>query len=211
MRKLVCLWPESLSNLLFSPSPLPAFSFLADPASWSQLVLDPKFDPSSEESQLYLSKFCDDFFEQDFASEPEADFTCAIQRFDIWLQEQSQSSEAEAIYVENCNNATSLPVPQENFHSCISSWTYLVDELSILSQDGVVRVIILPFYSRVLFSNHHDVLTKEWHLIEDWMTEKNTKQAPVGSKGAYFTSFDFWWYDVSTNVARDKDFLLVRD
>ena len=113
--------------------------------------------------------------------------------------------------VENCNNATSLPVPQENFHSCISSWAYLVDELSILSQDGVVRVIILPFYSRVLFSNHHDVLTKEWHLIEDWMTEKNTKQAPVGSKGAYFTSFDFWWYDVSTDDVHHRGFLLFGD
>ena len=68
--------------------------------------------------------------------------------------------------------------------------------MTILSQDGVVRVIYLPFYSRVQFSDPHDVLTEEWHLIEDWMTDKN-KAAPSGSKGAYFTSFDFWWYDVS--------------
>ena len=72
--------------------------------------------------------------------------------------------------------------------------------MTILSQDGVVRVINLPFYSRVQFSNPHDVLTKEWHLIEDWMTAKN-KAAPNGSKGAYFTSFDFWWYDVSAGYS----------
>jgi protein dispatched 1 len=162
-----------------------------DPASWSQLVLDEAFDPSSEEAQLYLAKFCTDLFDQEFASLVHSDYTCSMQQFDLWLQEQAASTEPEAIYAEHCGSATSLPVPSENFHACMVGYTKLVGDTTVLARNGIVTVMYYPFMS----------LDKEWKLIESWMNRQAT-MAPPGINNYYFTSFDFWWYDTNGQMLK---------
>jgi protein dispatched 1 len=167
-----------------------------DPASWSQLVLDEAFDPSSEEAQLYLAKFCTDLFDQEFASVVQSDYTCSMQQFDLWLQEQAVSAEPEAIYTEHCASTTSLPVPPENFNACMIGYTKLVGDTTVLARNGVVTVMYYPFMSRVRYVDFQDILDKEWNLIESWMN-RQAKMAPSGINNFYFTSFDFWWYDTN--------------
>jgi hypothetical protein len=54
----------------------------ANPKTWSQLVLDDDFDPSSPESQKYLLDFCDRFFAEDFANYTDDGYVCAMNQFD---------------------------------------------------------------------------------------------------------------------------------
>lgn len=168
-----------------------------NPASWSQLVLDDSFDPSPEASQEFLLSFCDQLFAQDFAEEVDNEFVCSMARFDEWLTEQSSVSSLDEGYTENCGSASGIPVPQANLHACLSYWAASVDDTSVLSRDGVVKIILLPFSSRVRFDSFFDVLEAEWELIEDWTTTMNDA-APSNVNMGYFTSEDFWWYDTNS-------------
>ncbi|KAG7341385.1 Patched family protein [Nitzschia inconspicua] len=167
-----------------------------NPASWSQLVLDETFDASSEDAQTYLLKFCGDLFASDFASEIDNDFVCPMSRFDEWLTEQAASISPDVGYLQHCNSATSIPVPQANFHPCISHWAATVDETLILSRNGKVEIMLLPYNSRVRFDSFFDILKAEWQLIEDWMVAKNN-EAPLTVNQGFSSSFDFWWYDTN--------------
>jgi len=167
-----------------------------NPASWTQLVLDGTFDPSSESAQNYLRLFCDDLFAQDFASPVDDEYVCPMVGFEDWLGEQSVAETPEEGYIEHCGGASTLPIPQANFNPCMSHWASSAEETSVLSRNGVVKVITIPFSSRVRYDSFFDVLDDEWNLIEDWMNTENG-QAPEGVENAYFSSYDFWWYDTN--------------
>ena len=173
-----------------------------NPDTWSQLVLDDTFDPSSEEAQVFLLQFCTDFFGQAFASPVNTSFACPIQAFDLWLQEQSNATSPEDIYIHNCGGASGVPVSQEQFDPCIISWAQTVGERFILSRNHRVQIIFFPFESRIRYKDPYHVLSKEWHLIEDWMKATNDHQAPEGVNKGYFSSGDFWWYDTNGQMLR---------
>jgi hypothetical protein len=172
------------------------FLFPDNPASVSQLKLDSSFDPSSEEAQLYLLGFCDDLFVQEFAAKIDASYACPLQKFDMWLKEQSNATLPDDIYVEHCSGVTGIPVAQDHFHPCIVSWTREVEEMAILSRNDKVEIIFFPFKSRVRYDNQYDELDDEWKVIEKWMDKENS-QAPSGVSRAFFSSEDFWWYDTN--------------
>ena len=172
------------------------FLFPDNPASFSQLKLDSSFDPSSEEAQRYLLSFCDDLFDQEFAAKIDADFSCPLQKFDVWLKEQSNATSPDDIYVDYCSGASRIPIAQDQFHPCIVSWTREVEDMTILSRNDKVEIIFFPFKSRVRYDNQYDELDDEWKLIEKWMDQENS-QAPSGVSRAFFSSIDFWWYDTN--------------
>lgn len=117
-------------------------------------------------------------------------------RFDAWLAEQESSVSPDAGYTDLCGGAASIPVPQEDFDSCMSHWAALVEETSVLSRNGVVQIMFIPFTSRVRFNDFYDVLNDEWHLIEDWTNSMN-EAAPDGVAKMFVSSADFWWYDTN--------------
>lgn len=167
-----------------------------DPGSWTQLVLDPTFDPSSETAQTFLKDFCEDLFKEDFAIEPESDYICPLTEFSNWLTEQSTVETPENIYTANCNGASSVPVSQVYFDDCIIAWSQEVSNYSILPREGKVATVLFPFMSRVRYDDNYDTQDKEWNLIEDWVKDYN-KEAPLGVSNGYFSSDDFWWYDTN--------------
>jgi 5-methyltetrahydrofolate--homocysteine methyltransferase len=160
------------------------------------LVLDTTFDSSSNESQVFLHNFCEDLFAQDFASPVSDNFTCPLTRFVQWLEEQSQSATPLADYTQNCNNASSLPMDPASWDSCLIGWSQLEVEPSILSRNGKVTIVMVPFASRVRYDDYYDRLNDEWKLIENWIKTQNSN-APQGVNQGYFSSFDFWWYDTN--------------
>jgi len=170
-----------------------------NPEEWSQLVLDSSFDPSSEDAQKFLESFCENMFDQDFASLPYDDYICPINAFGMWLKEQSESETPDTAYTENCGGATGIPVPQENFHACMIDWSKQMNEYSILSNNGKVKIILLNFISRVRGEDPFDDLESEWNTIETWMSE-TAKTAPSGVKNFFFSSFTFWWYDTNSQM-----------
>lgn len=171
----------------------------ANPASWTQLVLDETFDPSSIESQTYLLNFCDRFFAEDFADYTEDGYECGINSFDVWLKAESNSTSPSAVYIDNCANAFGLPMAEAAFNPCISAWTSLSEDVTILDKDGTVKVIFIAFQQTVRFDSPYDELNTEWKKIESWFAAERAA-APVGVNKMYHSSADFWWYDTNGNM-----------
>ena len=172
---------------------------LANPAAWTQLVLDETFDPSSTESQTYLLNFCDRFFAEDFAGYTEDGYVCGINSFDVWLKSESNSTNPSAPYIDHCEGATGLPMTVAAFNPCISAWASTASDITILVKDGVVKVIFIKFQQRIRFDSPYDQLNKEWNTIESWLTAERAA-APAGVNKMYHSSADFWWYDTNGNM-----------
>lgn len=174
-----------------------------DPSSWSTLVLDDTFDPSTPDAQVYLRDFCGIFFDQEFASPINPYFECPINVFDQWLQAQSNENMTtkDEIYTRDCGEAGGLPINDPNtFHACLTSWSQQEGEYSILSRDGIVEIMYFPFASRKRYDSPNDELDKEWHLTEKWFEEFQGSTAPNGVKKAFFSSHDYWWYDTNSQM-----------
>lgn len=183
-----------------------------DPASWSQLVLDESFDPSTTEAQEYLKNYCPKFFSAEdpesgelFAGLPYEGFQCSMNKFDDWLQQESAAMTANGtaseIYEENCNGATQLPMDSDAFHPCMVAWSKAEEEYNVLSRDGVVEIIIFSFNSRVRYDSPAKELDYEWNLIEDWMVDQS-ENGPPEAANAFFSSQDFWWHDTNLQMFR---------
>lgn len=169
-----------------------------NPETSTQLVLDESFDPSSEEAQVYLLKFCPQLFEQEFASAPR-DFQCAIERFNSWLGDQSIAEQPEDAYISKCDGSAGLPMSSDAFHPCLVAWSKLSDETSIMSLDERVMTITVSFMSRVGLDSGFEKLSNEWELIESWMAGQND-MAPVGINQGFFSSHIFRTWDSTAHM-----------
>lgn len=170
-----------------------------NPLEWSQLVLDNKFDPSSEEAQTYLDGFCASLFAEEFADFPVDGYTCSFNEFGTWLAEQSASASPDEAYTENCGGASGIPMSEDNFHSCMIAWSYEVGDTRVLSNNGKVEIIYMHFTSRARWDSPFDILDDEYALIERWFANQS-KIAPQGANKAIFSNLDFWWYDTNNSM-----------
>jgi hypothetical protein len=127
-----------------------------NPASWSTLVLDDSFDPSTAEAQVYLRDFCGVFFEQDFVSPITSDYECSINLFDQWLQSQSlnETDAQDEIYGQHCDGATGLPMRPSFFHGCWTAWAQQVADYRVLSQEGTVKVMYVEYSAQVRYDRY---------------------------------------------------------
>merc|ERR1712028_100577 len=147
-----------------------------NPAAGTKLVLDKMFDPKSLLSQMYLKEFCDILFEQKFAWEPYKEYVCPINRFDKWLKEQSTTTETpDPDYVQYCGNANEIPVPEEDFHLCFSTWAINAKESSVVSRDGIVEVMYIKLQNSALFSDSYDVIDEQFNSLDTFMTTQNQR------------------------------------
>lgn len=172
-----------------------------DPTSVPRLTVG-EFEPSSIESQEYLLNFCDKLYANDFAALPSDGYVCPMNAFNDWLEEQSISSSPDEAYTLSCNNATSVPVPEDLFHECILSWAYspmVADTLNyqILPEGGKVKVMRVTAVTDVSWINTYEEIGSRWKDYEAFMKEEN-KIAPEGVKDEmYHSSGTFWWYDTN--------------
>ncbi|CAB9514430.1 dispatched homolog 1 [Seminavis robusta] len=173
----------------------------SNPESWSTLVLDDTFDPSTQAAQSYLKDYCPRFLAKEFASIPD-DYECPINRFDTWLQTQSAAASSDSLYETYCAGASALPMDSNAFHACFTAWAQLEQETSVLSRNGVVEVMYFSFNSRVRYDSPNEALDSEWNMIEDWMNSDRNDNAPEEASNAFFSSHDFWWYDTNSNMFR---------
>jgi hypothetical protein len=72
---------------------------------------------------------------------PEAGSLCPINEFDFWLRNQTVAPLPSDEYTSSCNGADSLPMSEEDFHSCFISWSRLIGEKNVLSNDGKVKIM----------------------------------------------------------------------
>ena len=165
------------------------------------MVLDETFQPSSTEAQIYLKEFCNNFYSEYFAYSPNDDFVCPMNKFDQWLSEQSTSDQPESEYTNSCGGASGIPVAEDKFDACISYWALKTRETSVLSRDGVVEIMYVPFRNKALFTDPYDILQGELDLIEDWMTAAN-ENAPSGVNQGYSIGYPFHWHDTNRSIQK---------
>ena len=167
--------------------------FLQD--SLTNLVLEETFEPSKEESQLYLQGLCDRLFSNDFALKPFTSYVCPINAFDGWLIEQATNT-TDDVYLEHCDGASGLPMNESRFDECLTGWSQSVGEDSVLSKLGKVTVLDIEAVSVARYDNPYNILDAEWNKIEDWLSNERST-APEGVNKMYHSSQTFWWYDTN--------------
>lgn len=145
--------------------------------------------------------FCDKLFAQDFASPIVLGEKCLLNQFDEWLSAQASSDSPNDDYLSACNNADSLPMPEEDFDSCLISWSKLKGEKSIYAKVGKVAAIELQIAMETPWDAPYVEMDEFWNRIEDWM-EQERIIAPSGVNNMFQTSFAFWWYDTNTTLLR---------
>jgi len=184
-----------------------------DPESGSRFVLDKTFDPSGTENQQYMLSFCEDFFEQEFASLTKSKL-CPLTMFHEWLDTVATNTnnddddgnyEPPNSYRNYCGDADGLPMSEEDFHPCLSAWANdeANDEAneSILTRNGVVQIIYFKYRARTRFDDPFTELDEEWKLVERYMDDWRQK-APSsgGANKMYQTSITYWWYDTNASM-----------
>lgn len=161
-----------------------------NPDTLSKLLLDDTFTPSTTEFQTYLKGFCDRVFEDDFTNPAYTGYECPMNMFDTWLQEQSTAP--GAVYTENCNGATSLPMAEEDFDKCIIAWSKATSNNSILQENGTVRIIIVDAQADVSFRSSITDLNSEWNNYEKVLDEE--KKLISGDWNGYIHVSPMWWW-----------------
>jgi len=170
----------------------------SNPDTLSKLLLDDTFNPSSEKAQLYLRDFCSNFFAEDFVIQTE---DCAMNEFEIWLWEQSYSDAPSVAYSENCDGVKALPVQQNNFHPCIIAWSKETDNISVLQEDGKVRVLMITAAVDLDFSSSLDEIAVSWNRFEDFFKDQ-IAVAPKGVNKFFNASFMWWYWDASVQMTK---------
>ena len=191
----------SVAHIVWGVQPADTGDHL-DPFTWSTLVLDNTFEPSTEAAQEYLRDFCQSLYNQEFADFVGEEKLCSINEFDEWLQAQSKLLPAlqNTTYVDYCEDSTGLPISPESFHGCLTAWSEQENDKTILSWNGTVKMIRISFKSTVRYNSPSKDLGEQWHMIEDWMQAKQGQEAPLEVSLAFFSSMDWWWWDTTQNV-----------
>lgn len=166
--------------------------------------MDETFDPSSAEAQIYLRDFCDKLFAEDFAREVDDDFVCPINQFDQWLKDFAEKGWGRGypVYVSTCGKPPNgLPIDSDKFHDCINYWALSTQNFDIISRDGIVKYMRIPFRNKAIFTNPYDILQENMDAINDWMTASN-EDAPEGVNSAFFAGITFHWHDTNGSIQR---------
>ena len=175
-----------------------------NPNEMTTLELDETFEPKSTASQEYLRNFCDRLWENDFVFKSSTPYYCPFNSFEDWLNHQSTLPDAvkDTGYVGNCNNSSSLPMDEDYFHSCFSTWGKLKGSNSgILSKDGIVKIIWLEVLTDAQFQDNYNILDGAFQNYETWFREES-RNAPVGVNNFFHHSGLWWWKDTNGQMLR---------
>jgi len=167
-----------------------------DPDTLSKLLLDEDFDPSSQDAQMYLRDFCDRFFQEDFVKKTHSQYECAINQFESWLAYESSLDIVSEEYDINCNGASKLPLPEDDFDSCIIAWSKLHENREVLQENGKVRIMTIDALATVGSKSPTTEIKDEWNKFEDFFVEESNN-APEGVNKAFHVSAIWWWFDMN--------------
>lgn len=165
-----------------------------NPETFTRLVLDDSFDPSTEEAQSFLLGFCDELYEQPFATRASENYICPMTSFDLWLRHQHEADSKNDIYTSVCLNATQVPVAVDSFHKCFSAWARETGDVNVLTRNDTVTILYMPFKTQTGYKDRIEDIESEFWVIENWMDDK-LKSAPQGVNQGFFIGADFWFFD----------------
>ena len=170
-----------------------------DPDTLSKLLLEETFEPSNQESQIYLRDFCGRLFQEDFVKKPHAEYECAINQFESWLAYESSLDIVSEEYDTNCNGASKLPLPEDDFDNCIIAWSKLHENREVLQENSKVKIMTVDALATVGLRSPNSEINDEWNKFEDFFVEESNN-APEGVNKAFHVSVLWWWFDTNTQM-----------
>lgn len=177
-----------------------------NPYTLTTLELDDTFEPKSKDAQEYLKDFCERFWENDFVQEPTTSssnvdaYKCPINAFEDWLIEQAALPlEAKhPNYIEDCDSANSLPMDEDYFHSCFTTWIKspgsdgIYTDRNTLSREGFIKIMWCEVRTPVRFTDPLFTIDKGWKKYESWFRDE-TLNAPPGVNRSFHSGPIWWW------------------
>ena len=121
--------------------------------------------------------------------------------FDEWLKSESASLAPTDAYSQSCNEASAVPVPPDDFHQCMISWSKLTNNTSVLQTHGRVKIIEVRAQSDVAYDAPFNELKGEWSSYEVWLDNERSA-SPKSVSNAYHSDIAFWWYDTNQQMLK---------
>ena len=110
----------------------------------------------------------------------------------MWLRQNSLSSSKSQSYIDNCQEAESIPVSSDVFDSCIIAYSEATASPYIMHENGIVKALVVLGSSN---SQDKDLSTR----FSAWID--NEKQAaPDKANEFFFASFSQWTNDTYNNA-----------
>lgn len=189
---------SGLVSFVWGLRPVDTGSF-SNPDDKSELVYDPSFHPRDPETQEYILDVCNRIYDEGSSLRlPSENYTCVMEAFHSWLEEQNQSNNKTQEYRANCQEADSAPVSPDVFDACMIAFSNLTNSTDILHDGDSVKAIQIQGRSSTTIYSPFDEQAEEWHIIDSW-AEHERLEAPSGADGFFLSSYDYWAYDTFNN------------
>ncbi|KAK9959891.1 hypothetical protein ABG768_009986 [Culter alburnus] len=170
-----------------------------DPKSNGSLALDPGFNMSSPQAQLWLRDLCGKIQNQSFYSplstdqETVEDNVCFVERLIHWVSIR-RCSESDDAFSFCCNNIP-FPYPPSVFEQCLSMMLaeqYAEGRLTSggglrFDSEGRIAALVLIFKTVQLYSFNFSRMSQFYQEILSWFNGEISK-APVGLQKGWFVS-----------------------
>lgn len=75
----------------------------------------------------------------------------------------------------------------------------MTENFDIISRDGIVKYMRVPFRNPAIFTDPYDILEGERESIQDYMTKAN-EEAPKGIDKAFMSGVTFHWHDTNKSI-----------
>uniref|UniRef100_A0A3Q3J6K1 SSD domain-containing protein n=1 Tax=Monopterus albus TaxID=43700 RepID=A0A3Q3J6K1_MONAL len=171
-----------------------------DPRSSGSLVLDPDFNMSQPDAQVWLRDLCGHVQNQSFYSplSPEdkevmTDNICLVEQLIHWLSVRQCSESDDALYF--CCNNISFPYPPSIFENCLSMMLaeryadgHLAHSRGLYFQpDGRVAALMLAFKTTYRYSLNFSRTSVFYRETLSWFN-REISRAPQGLENGWFIS-----------------------
>jgi len=226
-----------------------------DPTSTPSFAVDTTFDMSAPEAQLWLYNFCQKAKALAFGNESR----CWMDTFALWLEDMDAAWASDFddsqyrktrdgtdnewlgdfnfryetgawAWQQSCAKTKTLPIPHENFISCVYGWTMdsetsngggnyylknskrMIDSLYNERYDSSGTVLVerydsvkmlltvVSFSLDIGWNEETSLLKKRWQTWESFIHEE-LKTAPAGVKNGWQTDRGAWrWFDTVENM-----------
>ncbi|XP_045064913.1 protein dispatched homolog 2 [Coregonus clupeaformis] len=172
-----------------------------DPKSNGSLVMDPEFNMSSPEAQVWLRELCGRVQNQSFylpsssssENEGSTDNICIVEQLIDWVSIRHCSESKDAFHF--CCNAISFPYPPSVFEQCLSMMVAerhaegYVSEVEGLhfEADGQIAALVMVFRTTHRYSYNFSNTTLFYNDILSWFNGEISR-APLGLQKGWFVS-----------------------
>lgn len=185
-----------------------------NPRSNGSLVLDPEFNMSNPDAQVWLRDLCGRVQNQSFYSPPSSeneslitDNVCLVQQLKHWVSARRCSDSKDALHF--CCNDILFPYPASVFEKCLGMMLaerhaegHLAHSGGLYYQpDGRIAALVLAFKTTYLYSFNFSRTSVFYGDILTWFN-REISEAPQGLEKGWFVS-QFTLFDLQQSLSSE--------